>query len=204
MKIRQILNNNVALVQRGRLEIIVVSKGVSFRKKIGDSIESKDIDKIFVPDSNDVLENFSYLLSNTKQEIIDATLKIIEYAEKNINEKINDYLYLTLLDHIDYALKRAKNKQFIKSPLVWEVRKFYPKHYEVGMNALDIIHKETGIEFPEGEATSIALHFINLQESQVDVKDVIKAMETVNDILTIIRVHFQIQFDENSMIIIDL
>ena len=121
MKIRQILNNNVALVQRGRLEIIVVSKGVSFRKKIGDSIESKDIDKIFVPDSNDVLENFSYLLSNTKQEIIDATLKIIEYAEKNINEKINDYLYLTLLDHIDYALKRAKNKQFIKSPLVWEV-----------------------------------------------------------------------------------
>ena len=199
MKILQILNNNVALVQRGRLEIIVVSKGVSFRKKIGDSIESKDIDKIFVPDSNDVLENFSYLLSNTKQEIIDATLKIIEYAEKNINEKINDYLYLTLLDHIDYALKRAKNKQFIKSPLVWEVRKFYPKHYEVGMNALDIIHKETGIEFPEGEATSIALHFINLQESQVDVKDVIKAMETVNDILTIIRVHFQIQFDENSM-----
>ena len=103
------------------------------------------------------------------------------------------------MDHIDYALKRAKNKQFIKSPLVWEVRKFYPKHYEVGMNALDIIHKETGIEFPEGEATSIALHFINLHESQVDVKDVIKAMETVNDILTIIRVHFQIQFDENSM-----
>lgn len=34
MKIRQILNNNVALVQRGELDVIVLSNGLSFRKKL--------------------------------------------------------------------------------------------------------------------------------------------------------------------------
>lgn len=199
MKIRQILNNNVALVERGKIDVIVVSKGISFRKKVGDTLELDEVEKVFVPDSNDVLENYSYLLSHAQQGTLDATLKVIEYAEKNIEEKVNDYLYLTLLDHIDYALKRAINGQFIISPLAWEVRKFYPKHYEIGKCALEIITNETGVEFPESEAVAIALHFINLQESQVDIKDAIKVMETVSDILTIIRIHFQMQFDEGSM-----
>lgn len=199
MKIRQILNNNVALVERGKIDVIVVSKGISFRKKVGDTLELDEVEKVFVPDSNDVLENYSYLLSHAQQGTLDATLKVIEYAEKNIEEKVNDYLYLTLLDHIDYALKRAVNGQFIISPLAWEVRKFYPKHYEIGKCALEIITNETGVEFPESEAVAIALHFINLQESQVDIKDAIKVMETVSDILTIIRIHFQMQFDEGSM-----
>lgn len=199
MKIRQILNNNVALVERGKIDVIVVSKGISFRKKVGDTLELDEVEKVFVPDSNDVLENYSYLLSHAQQGTLDATLKVIEYAEKNIEEKVNDYLYLTLLDHIDFALKRAMKDQFIISPLAWEVRKFYPKHYEIGKCALEIITNETGVEFPESEAVAIALHFINLQESQVDIKDAIKVMETVSDILTIIRIHFQIQFDEGSM-----
>lgn len=199
MKIRQILNNNVALVERGKIDVIVVSKGISFRKKVGDTLELDEVEKVFVPDSNDVLENYSYLLSHAQQGTLDATLKVIEYAEKNIEEKVNDYLYLTLLDHIDYALKRAVNGQFIISPLAWEVRKFYPKHYEIGKCALEIITNETGVEFPESEAVAIALHFINLQESQVDIKDAIKVMETISDILTIIRIHFQMQFDEGSM-----
>ncbi|MDF9825071.1 beta-glucoside operon transcriptional antiterminator [Breznakia sp. PF5-3] len=199
MKIRQILNNNVALVERGKLDVIVLSKGISFHKKVGDTISLDEVEKVFVPDSNDVLENYSYLLSNASQSTLDATLKVIEYAESKIDEKVNDYLYLTLLDHIDYALKRAAKSQFVVSPLAWEVRKFYPHHYEMGKHTLEIITKETGVEFPESEAVAIALHFINLQESQVDIKDAIEAMEIVSDILTIIRIHFQMQFDEGSM-----
>ncbi|MGL6197353.1 MAG: CAT RNA binding domain-containing protein [Lachnospiraceae bacterium] len=81
MKIRQILNNNVALVKRGKLDIIVISKGISFKIKAGDTIIDEEIEKVFVPDSNDMLENYSYLLSNTDQSIMDATLKVVEYAD---------------------------------------------------------------------------------------------------------------------------
>ena len=53
MIIRQILNNNVAIVKKGSSkqnrgnEIIVYSKGIAFKRKAGDSIEEKDIEKIY-------------------------------------------------------------------------------------------------------------------------------------------------------------
>lgn len=33
MKVSQILNNNVAVVKRGKNEVIVYSRGISFKKK---------------------------------------------------------------------------------------------------------------------------------------------------------------------------
>ena len=68
MKVSQILNNNVAVVKRGSQEVIVYSKGISFKKRPGDSIELSEIDKTYVLDSHDKLEHFSYLLTNTKEE----------------------------------------------------------------------------------------------------------------------------------------
>ncbi|MGG5372183.1 PRD domain-containing protein [Enterococcus sp. AZ196] len=199
MKIRQILNNNVALVQRGELDVIVLSNGLSFRKKVGDSISADEVDKVFVPDSNDVLENYSYLLSNVNQEILKATTRIVRLVEEELGEAVNDYLYLTLLDHVDYSLKRAEKGQYIVSPLAWEVRKFYPKQYELSKQALTIIFEETKVDFPESEAVSIALHLINLQETKVSIEDTMKEMKLVGDILTIIKMHYQIQLDEGSM-----
>lgn len=199
MKIRQILNNNVALVQRGELDLIVLSSGISFRKKVGDSLDMSEVEKTFIPDSNDVLESYSYLLSHIDQKVLDATKRIIQLVETELEEEVNDYLYLTLLDHIDYSLKRAEKNQFIVSPLTWEVRKFYPKQYELSKQALQIVFEETDIEFPESEAVSIALHLINLQESKVSIEDTVKEMKLVGDIMTIIKMHFQIQLDENSM-----
>lgn len=199
MKIRQILNNNVALVQRGELDLIVLSSGVSFRKKVGDSLSLDEVEKVFVPDSDDVLESYSYLLSNVNQEILSATRRIIHLVESELEEEVNDYLYLTLLDHIDYSLKRAEKNQFIVSPLTWEVRKFYPKQYDLAKKALEIIYEETTVEFPESEAVSLALHLINLQETKVSIEDTVKEMKFVGDVLTIVKMHFQIQLDENSM-----
>uniref|UniRef100_UPI00336A9475 CAT RNA binding domain-containing protein n=1 Tax=Enterocloster aldenensis TaxID=358742 RepID=UPI00336A9475 len=51
MKISQILNNNVAVVKKGGSELIVYSKGISFRKKAGQSIGEDEIEKTYVLDS---------------------------------------------------------------------------------------------------------------------------------------------------------
>lgn len=117
MKIRQILNNNVALVMRGKNEVIIYVKGISFRKKSGDMISDHEVEKLYVLDSNEMLEHFSYLLKNTDEKIITLVNKIITYGEQQLKQVANDYLSLTLLDHFDYALKRSRKRQFIRSPL---------------------------------------------------------------------------------------
>lgn len=199
MKIRQILNNNVALVTKGRNEIIVYSKGISFRKKAGQSIQENEIEKTYVLDSHDKLEHFSYLLTNTDDEYLSVTNEIISFGEKFLEEKVNDYLYLAILDHIDFALKRARKGQFIQSPLTWEVKKFYPKHFQIGLYALGLLNRQFRVNFPDDEAVSIALHFVNLQSSRSQLKETVRAMQVLKDILSIIQYHYSIYLDQNSL-----
>ena len=197
MKISQILNNNVAVVKKGGSELIVYSKGISFRKKAGQSIGEEEIEKTYVLDSNDMLEHFSYLLANTDEEYLNIANNVIAFGETLLGQKANDYLYLTLLDHI--ALKRAGKGQFIRSPLTWEVKKFYPKHFQIGLHALNLMNQRFDVGFPEDEAVSIALHFVNLQSEGHDLKETIEAMQVLKDILSIIQYHYSLRLDESSV-----
>lgn len=199
MKIRQILNNNVALVSKGPSEIIVYSKGISFRKRPGQSISEDEIEKTYVLDSHDMLEHFSYLLSNTDEESFNVANDIISFAEHSLKERINDYVYLTILDHVDFALKRAKKGQYIQSPLTWDVKKFYPKQFEIGLYALKRMEEKFHFVFPEDEAVSIALHFVNLQSNKEHLHETIQDMQTLKDILSIIQFHFSMVLDEKSL-----
>lgn len=199
MKIIQILNNNVALVKKGNNELIIYSKGISFRKKAGQLVNENEIEKTYVLDSNDVLEHFSYLLSNTNEDYLNIVNEIVAYGEIILQEKANDYIYLTLLDHIDFALKRAKKKEFIYSPLIWEVKKFYPQHFHIGLHALELLSKNFNVIFPDDEAVSIALHFVNLQSSSSKLKETMQTMEILKEIVLLIENHYNLELDENSI-----
>lgn len=199
MKIRQILNNNVVLVEDGRAEMIVLSRGITFRKKVGDILSENEIDKLFVLDSHEFLKKFRYLLENTKEEYIITVRKIIKSAEDTLEVKANDYLYLTLLDHINFMIERLHNTQILKSPLSWEVKKLYPKQYAVGVQSLKIMEHDLDVTIPEEEAVSIALHFINLQTNNKSIERTVIMMNAIQDIMTIIKYHFQIAFNEESI-----
>ena len=54
MKIHKVLNNNVAVVfdEKGR-EKIVIGRGICFKKKAGENVKEKEIDKIFSLQASD-------------------------------------------------------------------------------------------------------------------------------------------------------
>ncbi len=74
---------------------------------------------------------------------------------------LSDYIYLTLTDHLSFALTRHKEGMDLKNTLLWEIKRFYQKEFEIGLQALNIIEEETGFRLSEDEAGSIALHFVN-------------------------------------------
>ena len=43
--------------------------------------------------------------------------------KKEIGKSANDYLYLALLDHLSFALKRAKKRSIFEESIDWEVTK---------------------------------------------------------------------------------
>ncbi len=198
MKITQILNNNVALIKRGGHEVIVVSKGIGVRKRKGEFIEEKEIEKLYILDSYDMLAHFSYLLAHSDPEDILLTQRIISYAESKLGFKASDSLILTLLDHIDFIFKRAQKQQFVKSPLYWDVKRFYSRYFNVGLAALQMIREHYQIFIPDDEAVALALHFINMESAKGNKEACIKEMRAISDIISIIELHFMMKLDENS------
>ena len=202
MVIKQIFNNNVILAKdSSENEIVAMGCGIAFRKKVGDAINIKMIEKTFILKQKETSEKFKLLLEDIPAEHVSLCYDIIEYAKNILNVDLNDYIYVTLTDHISYALKLNKDGIYRSNVLLWEIKKFYPKEYKIGLKALELIEDETHQRLPEDEAGSIALHLVNAQINKAlnTREDASKLTEMVQDILNIVKYTYNIPLDENSL-----
>jgi len=200
MILKQAFNNNVVLaVDQNGQEIVVMGKGIGFKKKNNDEIDQTLIDKIYSLDSSSKDHPILNILNEIPPEIIYMTTKIISLGEKILDKKFNEAFLITLSDHLNFAMERARNQLFIKNPLHYEVKNLYKKEFEVGEKAVKLIYEQTGQEMPDTEATSIALHFVNALSGNEGMSETMKVAEITNKILDIVGYHFQIKLDEDSL-----
>lgn len=200
MKIKKVLNNNVVVSLNSRnQEIVVMGRGLAFQKKVGEIIDASKIEKTFVLETHGISEKLANLLRDISEKYLNISARILEYAKSQLPYKLDEYLYVALTDHISFAISRYKQGIHLKNPLLWEIRKFYKDEFQVAVKALEIIKEETGIELGEDEAASIALHLVNSQLSGENVATAIQVTEIVNKILNIVKYHFKMELDENSI-----
>lgn len=197
MIIRKIFNNNVVLaVEENENELILMGRGIAFQKKAGDIIDETKVDKKFFQGLSNKL---SELLKELPQAHLDLADEIIQHAKAHLSTKLNDYIYLTLTDHLDFAITRVKEGQVLVNPLLWEIRKIYPNEYKVGLTAIQMVQDQLGITLPDDEAGSIALHLVNAQNGTHEMNQTIEITKMVQDILQIVKYHFGIDLDEDSL-----
>lgn len=180
MKIAKIINNNVVSTcdEEGR-EIIVMGRGVGFKAKEGSTIDEEKVEKIFRLESQNTMDKFKELLENLPMEHVQISAEIIGYAKEVLNRPINPNVYITLTDHINFALERYKQKMMFSNPLIREVRSFYHAEYLIGEYA-------------------IALHIVNA-EYDAPMGDTIKITNLIQQVLEVVREYFSIELDEQSL-----
>lgn len=200
MKIIKVFNNNVALAKDSKqVEMVVMGKGLTFQKKAGDEIDEENVQKIFVTPSKNFASKLSDLLNEIPYEIMTLSKDIIEMAENELKTSLNDSLYLSLSDHIHFAITRAKNDVPIKNALMWEVKKFYKAEYQISRTALAMIKDRMNVELPEDEIASIALHIFNARQDQSGMEETMTMTNMVKDVTNIVKYHYGIEFDEESI-----
>lgn len=199
MLIRKVFNNNVVLAvaeNEDENELILMGKGIAFQKKVGDLIDESKVDKRFVQGlSNKLIE----LLKDIPTNHLDLADEIIQIAKSQLPAKLSDYIYLSLTDHLDFAITRIQQGQVLRNPLLWEIRKIYPKEYIVGLKAVGLVKEKLGVNLPEDEAGSIALHLVNAQNGSQELEQTIEITEMIKDILQIVKYHYGIDLDEDSL-----
>lgn len=199
MVIEKVLNNNVVVVRENDVEKIVMGRGLAFQKRAGDEFDEDLIDKTFILTNQKAANKFQQLVVDIPIEHIELAEEIISYAKLKTGKKLNDMIYISLVDHIYTSIVRFLDGITVKNALLWETRRFYPDQFAIGKMALDMIEERFKVRLPEDEAGFIALHLTNAAMDENEYQDIYQITRVMQEIVNIVRYKFNVEFDEDSV-----
>lgn len=200
MRIFKALNNNVAVVVDDKdQEKIVMGRGICFKKKAGDDIDPEMIDKIFFLSAKDAHNKFQVLIQDIPIEHIAIGEEIISEARVRLGKKLNDMIYISLIDHVHTSILRFLDGVTVKNVLLWDIRRFYKDEFQVGLWALDLIQEKYKVRLPDDEAGFIALHLANAQMDQEIMHNMYEITRIMQEIANIVKYFYQIEFNEDDV-----
>lgn len=199
MKIIKILNNNaVGSVDENEQEIILLGKGIGFNKRVGDTINQDTIEQVFFSPTHKKAQ-YEKLVSEIPYKILGYADTIISKASKRLGKRLNDSVYITLSDHLNYAIERAREGIDIKNTLLWEIQRYYKEEYQLGLEAIEYLYEQEQIELSNDEAGFIALHLVNAEMEDMEANRSLEIAVMVKDILNIVRYSCNVTYDEKSV-----
>ena len=142
VKIVRVLNTNavVSSDQEGR-ELIITGAGIGFKKEKGENLDEALADKTYYLESVDDSRRLQEVVKEISEEYLEIVSRIVKTAREE-GLKVRDSLYVTLTDHINSAVDRYRENIALKNMMKLEIRKFYPKEYEIGLRAVQWIQEQ--------------------------------------------------------------
>jgi beta-glucoside operon transcriptional antiterminator len=195
---RVIGNNFVISKDKEEKEIIIRGLGIGFNKSPGDSIPEDKIEKIYRMDAPRQINQLIELVENMPLDYITVCTEIIENAQLNLGKRLSQNIYITLTDHICFALERKKTGLEYKNEMLWEIKNFYPSEYTQGERAIAVIRDKLGVGLSEDEAGFIALHIVNA-ELETGMSDMVNITKMIHGVIEIIEEHYKISLNQDSL-----
>ena len=199
VKIIRVLNTNaVVSVDSQGMELIMTGPGIGFKKRKGENIDQSLVDKTYPLENKEESKRLQEVVKEISEEYLGIADRVVKEAKKEKLE-IRDSLYVTLTDHINSAVARYREGIALKNMMKIDIRKFYPKEYQVGMHAIEWIKEQTGEDLGDDEAAFIAMHIVSAELNAQNITDVNQITELINTVLQIVRIHFKIDLNEESI-----
>ncbi len=198
--IKKAISNNVVCARNERnQERILVGKGIGFKTKAGDEVDSAKVEKEYFLKSKNITGKLYALLAQTPEVYMEIADEILKRAQEALKSELDESLLLHLIDHISFAVSRMEQGLEFKNVLLAEIRNFYPKEFDVAKYGISLIKEKTGAALPEDEAGSIAMHIVNAQFNYQDINGSVRMTELIQKIIKIVRYQYQMNFDEESI-----
>lgn len=198
-KITKVINNNIVCsVDDGGQEIILRGLGIGYQKKKGDTVPDDRVEKIYAMKDPGRSDKLQQLLAQIPAEYLEISTEIIEYARRILRKRLNENIYITLTDHISFAVSRKNENLEYHNVMLSEIKRFYVQEYEIGRYALKLIDERLRIQLCDDEAGFIALHIVNA-ELETNMSDMYQITGLIRDIFEIVRVYYGRTFDSDSL-----
>ena len=196
MTIEKVINNNVvAAIDESNQEVVLMGKGIGFQAKAGENIPLAKVEKKFVLSGKAEMGKFEEVVSGIPLEHLDVCIEIINYATEILGKRLSSSIYISLTDHINFALERYKTGIIFDNPLAQDVKSFYRNEYLVGEYAVNMIESKLNVKLPNDEAASIAMHFLNA-EYNTGMSDTMQITTIMREALGIVEKHLNYPLDD--------
>lgn len=195
MKIIKKINNNVALAQDARgNDLVVFGKGVGFPSMPYELKDLSNVQRTFY----DVSQRYIDLLQDLPEGLLLAADDMVSEALEELDCDLNPNLPFILADHLNFAIQRSREGVSLQNPLSYDVSHLYPKEYEVARRGMTILRQQLGVQLPDSETVSVALHIINAESEASDMHSTVANLQLISALSEMVEEYFGIQIDRDS------
>lgn len=199
MRVIKVLNNSLVLaLDDAGQETILMGKGIGYQKSIGYQFQENEIEKVFVLKDKEISKNIIRLAAETDSVFFELAKQVIDYAVETFGMELMDHIYLSLTDHLAFAVRRIQEGIVLQNFYTLDMKQFNSHEFEVGEYAIRLTAKQLGVQLPEDEAGNIAFHFINAQRNHPYNSENLKITAVVEDLLNIVKYNFGISYNEET------
>ena len=180
-----------------------MGKGLRFSYKVGERLRETDVEKIYMLKDEKNTQDYIRLLQDVPASYAEVIQDAVQMVTCKMASRLNEQIFVTLSDHLIYALERYKKGIVLQNRMLWEIQKFYPKEYLLGSEVLSYLNQELNVNLPEEEAGNIAFHIVNAQidatENKIGMQNGMLMVKMLKDLFQIVQLYYQWEIDEESI-----
>ena len=156
MRAIQRINHNAAICEDGAgRQLIALGRGIGF----GEMPHEVDLDVVTRTFTASIQS--TWRLSTRSIRGAGVFCSAGRYRNRTASYELSPNLPITLADHIQFAIKRAREHMVVSLPLERDLEQLHPIEYRLGELAVRGIQKSFRVRMPRSEAAGIAMSIVN-------------------------------------------
>lgn len=157
MRAIQRINHNAAICEDGAgRQLVALGRGIGF----GDMPHEVDLD-VVTRTFYGIDSKYLAFVDEVDPDVLEFSAQLADIVTAQVSCELSPNLPITLADHIQFAIKRAREHMVISMPLARDLEQLHPIEYKLGEMAVRGIRKTFGVRVPHGEAAGIAMSIVN-------------------------------------------
>ncbi len=198
MQIYKVINNNMVSVRNDKgQETMLKGLSIGFKKKPGDVVDEEKIEQRFVLENEMIDRRFNEIIVDIDKNVIDVCIDVISKLKEDSKVKLNDSIYVTIIDHVSNLIDRLKLGIKFDNSILWDIRRIYPNEYSLAKEAVKVLSEKLLYDFDENEANFITLHIVNAEVLN-DMHETYQITNAINDICDIVSSDLHSEFSDDD------
>lgn len=157
MRAIQRINNNAAICEDGAgHQLIALGRGIGFGE-MPHEVPLEDVRRTFYG----IDRKYLAFIDEVDPDVLEFSAQFADVVTQQVSYELSPNLPITLADHIQFALKRAREHLVVPMPLAEDVEQAHPVEYRLAQMAVRGMQKTFNVRIDRHETAGVALSIVN-------------------------------------------